>query len=67
MNDAQDGGRDVWFEARLAWRLDSALFSKEEIAIERTELRRINFIPKEAFPYKTPVLRLLRWVMRRLY
>lgn len=31
----QDGGRDVWFEARLAWRLDGALFSKEEIAIER--------------------------------
>lgn len=31
----QDGGRDLWFEARLAWRLDGALFSKEEIAIER--------------------------------
>lgn len=31
----RDGGRDLWFEARLAWRLDGALFSKEEIAIER--------------------------------
>ncbi len=26
-----------------------------ELDIDRTELRRINFIPKEAFPYKTPV------------
>jgi aerobic carbon-monoxide dehydrogenase large subunit len=25
-----------------------------EMNIERTELRRINFIPKEAFPYRTP-------------
>jgi carbon-monoxide dehydrogenase large subunit len=25
-----------------------------EMNIDRTELRRINFIPKEAFPYKTP-------------
>ena len=31
----RDGGRDLWFEARLTWRLDSALFSKDEIAIER--------------------------------
>ena len=26
-----------------------------ELDMDRTELRRINFIPKEAFPYKTPV------------
>ena len=26
-----------------------------ELDIDRTELRRINFIPKQAFPYKTPV------------
>src|SRR6185436_15741822 len=26
-----------------------------EMDIDRTELRRMNFIPKEAFPYKTPV------------
>ena len=26
-----------------------------ELDIDRTELRRRNFIPKEAFPYKTPV------------
>lgn len=31
----RDGGRDLWLEARLTWRLDSALFSKDEIAIER--------------------------------
>jgi hypothetical protein len=31
----RDGGRDLWFEARLTWRLDSAVFSKDEIAIER--------------------------------
>jgi aerobic carbon-monoxide dehydrogenase large subunit len=26
-----------------------------ELNMDRTEIRRINFIPKEAFPYKTPV------------
>jgi hypothetical protein len=31
----RDGGRDLWFEARLIWRLDGTLFSKEEIAVER--------------------------------
>jgi hypothetical protein len=31
----RDGGRDLWLEARLTWRLDSAIFSKDEIAIER--------------------------------
>lgn len=31
----RDGGRDLWFEARLTWRLDTALFSRDEIAIER--------------------------------
>ncbi|HVZ36787.1 MAG TPA: hypothetical protein VG963_30390 [Polyangiaceae bacterium] len=31
----QDGGRDLWFETRLTWHLDRALFSHDEIAIER--------------------------------
>jgi hypothetical protein len=31
----RDGGRDLWFEARLIWRLDGAVFSKDEIAVER--------------------------------
>jgi hypothetical protein len=31
----RDGGRDLWLEARLIWRLDGALFSKDEIAVER--------------------------------
>ncbi len=31
----RDGGRDLWFEARLTWQLDRAVFSRDEIAIER--------------------------------
>jgi hypothetical protein len=31
----QSGGRDLFFEARLTWKLDRALFSDEEVAIER--------------------------------
>jgi hypothetical protein len=31
----QSGGRDLWFEARLTWKLDRALFSPDEVAIER--------------------------------
>lgn len=31
----QDGGRDLWFETRLTWRLERAIFSRDEIAIER--------------------------------
>lgn len=31
----RDGGRDLWLEARLTWRLDRALFSDDEIAVER--------------------------------
>jgi hypothetical protein len=31
----QSGGRDLWFEARLTWKLDRALFSADEVAIER--------------------------------
>jgi hypothetical protein len=31
----RDGGRDLWFEARLTWQLDRAIFSRDEIAIER--------------------------------
>jgi hypothetical protein len=30
-----DGGRDLWLEARLTWRLDSAIFARDEIAIMR--------------------------------
>jgi hypothetical protein len=31
----RDGGRDLWLEARLTWRLDSAIFAHDEIAIMR--------------------------------
>lgn len=31
----RDGGRDLWLEARLTWRLDSAIFASDEIAIMR--------------------------------
>jgi hypothetical protein len=31
----RDGGRDLWLEARLIWRLDSAIFARDEIAIMR--------------------------------
>ena len=30
-----DGGRDLWLEARLTWRLDSAIFARDEVAIMR--------------------------------
>jgi len=31
----RDGGRDLWLEARLTWRLDGAIFARDEIAIMR--------------------------------
>jgi hypothetical protein len=31
----RDGGRDLWFEARLTWRLDSAIFARDELAVMR--------------------------------
>jgi hypothetical protein len=31
----RDGRQDLWFEARLTWRLDGALFTHDEIAIMR--------------------------------
>jgi hypothetical protein len=31
----QSGGSDLWVEARLTWKLDRALFSPDEVAIER--------------------------------
>jgi hypothetical protein len=31
----RDGGRDLWLEARLTWRLDGAIFASDEIAIMR--------------------------------
>jgi hypothetical protein len=31
----RDGGRDLWLEARLTWRLDGAVFTSDEIAIMR--------------------------------
>lgn len=31
----RDGGRDLWLEARLTWRLDNAIFARDEIAIMR--------------------------------
>jgi hypothetical protein len=36
----RDGGRDLWLEARLTWRLDSAIFASEEIAIMRLHAQR---------------------------
>jgi hypothetical protein len=36
----RDGGRDVWLEARLTWRLDSAIFSRDEVAIMRLRAQR---------------------------
>jgi hypothetical protein len=33
----QDGGRDLWLEARLTWHLDRAIFNGDEIAIARLE------------------------------
>jgi len=36
----RDGGRDVWVEARLTWRLDSAIFARDEIAIMRLRAQR---------------------------
>lgn len=31
----RDGGRDLWLEARLTWRLDAAIFARDEVAIMR--------------------------------
>ena len=36
----RDGGRDLWLEARLTWRLDSAIFARDEIAIMRLRAQR---------------------------
>lgn len=36
----RDGGRDVWLEARLTWRLDGAIFARDEIAIMRLRAQR---------------------------
>jgi len=38
----RDGGRDLWFEARLTWRLERGLFSQDEIAIERLKAQAIE-------------------------
>jgi hypothetical protein len=37
---SRDGGRDLWLEARLIWRLDGAIFSRDEIAIMRLRAQR---------------------------
>jgi hypothetical protein len=36
----RDGGHDRWVEARLIWRLDSAIFARDEIAIMRLRAQR---------------------------
>jgi hypothetical protein len=36
----RDGGHDRWIEARLIWRLDSAIFARDEIAIARLRAQR---------------------------
>lgn len=38
----QDGGRDLWFEARLTWHLERAVFSRDEIAIERLKAQSLE-------------------------
>lgn len=38
----QDGGRDLWFEARLTWHLEHVLFSHDEIAIERLKAQALE-------------------------
>jgi hypothetical protein len=38
----RDGGRDLWFEARLTWHLERGLFSRDEIAIERLKAQAIE-------------------------
>jgi hypothetical protein len=38
----QDGGRDLWFEARLTWHLERAIFSRDEIAIERLKTQSLE-------------------------
>jgi len=38
----RDGGRDLWFEARLTWHMDRGLFSQDEIAIERLKAQAIE-------------------------
>jgi len=38
----QDGGRDLWFEARLTWHLEQVLFSHDEIAIERLKAQALE-------------------------
>jgi hypothetical protein len=38
----QDGGRDLWFEARLTWRLERVIFSHDEIAIVRLQAQALE-------------------------
>jgi hypothetical protein len=38
----QDGGRDLWLEARLTWHLERVLFSHDEIAIERLKAQALE-------------------------
>ncbi|MEO8177598.1 MAG: hypothetical protein ABI895_02085 [Deltaproteobacteria bacterium] len=38
----QDGGQDLWFEARLTWHLEHVLFSHDEIAIERLKAQALE-------------------------
>ncbi|HEU4576650.1 MAG TPA: hypothetical protein VFS67_00250, partial [Polyangiaceae bacterium] len=38
----RDGGHDLWFEARLTWRLEHLVFSHDEIAIQRLKAQRLE-------------------------
>lgn len=38
----QDGGHDLWFEARLTWRLEHLVFSHDEIAIQRLKAQELE-------------------------
>jgi hypothetical protein len=39
---SQDGGHDLWFEARLTWRLEHLVFSHDEIAIQRLKAQELE-------------------------
>ena len=38
----RDGGHDLWFEARLTWRLEHLVFSHDEIAIQRLKAQELE-------------------------
>ena len=50
----QDG--DVCWEHNMYWKIgDAMITAAKEVGMDPAEFRRINFIPKDAFPYQTQV------------